>query len=65
MDVRALNTIWLCLEDDVLFNIIGEETITWLMEKNGETLYEKILDKLNLIEEAIVQFMNEGRYQNC
>jgi hypothetical protein len=26
LDVRALSTIRLCLEDDVLFNIIGEET---------------------------------------
>ena len=29
------------------------------MEQNGESLYEKILDKLDLLEEAIVQFEND------
>jgi hypothetical protein len=30
LDARALSTICLCLEDEVLFNIIGEETTTSL-----------------------------------
>jgi hypothetical protein len=36
MDARALSTIQLCLVDDVLFNIIGEETTTglWNMMKS-------------------------------
>ena len=32
------------------------------MEHNGEHLHEKILDKLNLPKEEIVNFMNERRY---
>jgi len=30
LDVRALSTIRLCLADDVLFNIVGEETTSGL-----------------------------------
>jgi hypothetical protein len=30
MDARAISTIHLCLADEVLFNIIGEETTTCL-----------------------------------
>jgi hypothetical protein len=32
------------------------------MEKNGELLHEEILDKLNLLEEAIVHCTYERRY---
>jgi hypothetical protein len=38
LDARALNTIWLCLVDDVLFNIVGEETTTGLWSRM-ESLY--------------------------
>ena len=30
LDARALNTMRLCLEDDVLFNIVGEKSTTIL-----------------------------------
>jgi len=35
------------------------------MEKNGETLHDKIRDKPNIFEETIVQFKNEIKYQTC
>jgi hypothetical protein len=38
LDSRALSTIRLCLANDVLFNIIGEETTTGLWSKM-ESLY--------------------------
>lgn len=53
LDRRALNTIWLCLVDDVLFNIVGEETIIAFWSKMG-SLYDEILDALNLLEEATI-----------
>ena len=33
LDARDFNTIWLCLEDDVLFKIVGEETQTSLWRR--------------------------------
>jgi hypothetical protein len=38
LDARALSTIRLCLADEVLFNIVGEETTTGLWSKM-ESLY--------------------------
>jgi hypothetical protein len=52
----------LCLEDDVLLNIIGEEMLAGLWSIM-ESLYMKtILEKLNLLEEETIQLMNEGMY---
>jgi hypothetical protein len=38
LDARALGTIHLCLEDEVLFNIVGEETTLGLWNRL-ESLY--------------------------
>ena len=38
MDVKALSTIRLCLADDLLFNIVGEDTTSGLWSKL-ESLY--------------------------
>jgi hypothetical protein len=54
LDTRALNTIHLCLADDVLFNIFGEETTIGLWSRLEKPLHDKILDKPNLLEEVII-----------
>jgi hypothetical protein len=38
LDTKALNTIFLCMEDDVLFNNIGEDIVVGLWSKM-ESLY--------------------------
>ena len=63
VDERDISTIRLHLVDNVVFNIIRKETTT-CMEMTRETLHEKICDKWNLFEEAIVCFKNERIYQN-
>ena len=63
VDERDISTIRLHLVDNVIFNIIREETTT-CMEMTRETLHEKICDKWNLFEEAVVFFTNERIYQN-
>jgi hypothetical protein len=35
------------------------------MEQDGKPLYDKILNKHNLPEKAVIQFVNERRYKNC
>ena len=63
VDETDLSTIPLHLVEKVIFNIIREETTT-CMEMTREALHEKICDKWNLFEEAIVCFTNERIYQN-
>jgi hypothetical protein len=65
LDARALSTIRLCLADEVLFNIVEEETTNRFVEQTGESVYDKVLDEQNLLEEAVVQLADERRYKNC
>jgi hypothetical protein len=61
IDARALSAIRLCLVDDVLFNIVSEKTTTNLWMKLEILVYDEILDKHDLPEKTIVQFVHEGR----
>jgi hypothetical protein len=65
LDVKALSTIRLCLADKVLFNIVGEDTTSRLMEQVGKSIYDEVLDERNLLEETVVQFVDERRYKSC
>jgi hypothetical protein len=35
-------------------NIVGEETTTGFVEQTGESVYEKVLDEQNILEEVVV-----------
>jgi hypothetical protein len=34
------------------------------VEQNGESVYDKVLEEHNLLEEAFVQLVNERSYKN-
>jgi len=59
MDLKAASTIQLCLADDMMYNMIDEETVTrlWL-----ETLYKmkSLSNKLYLKKHLYGLRMNEG-----
>ena len=64
LDARALSTIFLCLRDEVLFNIAEEVTTTSLWTKLESLYMTKNLSKKNLLEEAVVHLADERRYEN-
>jgi hypothetical protein len=33
--------------------------------ENENFVYDEVLDEQNLLEEAIIQFVNERRYESC
>jgi hypothetical protein len=35
------------------------------MDEVGKSIYDKILDEQNLIEETVIQFADEIRYKSC
>jgi hypothetical protein len=61
LDARALNTIHLCLADEVLFNIVGEETTTGLWNRL-ESMYMKksLTNKIFLKRQLYNLRMTEG-----
>jgi hypothetical protein len=61
LDARALSTIQLCLVDDVLFNIIGEETTTGLWSRM-ESLYmtKSLMNQIYLKRQLYSLKMREG-----
>jgi hypothetical protein len=61
LDARALNTIHFCLEDEVLFNIIGDETTTILWNRL-ESLYMEnfLMNKIFLKKKLYSLWMTEG-----
>ena len=50
IDDRALSDIWLCLADDVLFNIMSEKTTTGLWTKLEKLYMTKSLTKRILLK---------------
>lgn len=61
LDARALNTIKLCLVDEVLFNIVEETLAIGLWGKTGNVVF----DQHNSYKNAIVQSSDERGYKNC
>ena len=61
LDARALSTIWLCLADEVLFNIFGESTTKGLWKKL-ETLYmtKSLTNRIYLKRQLYSLRMKEG-----
>ena len=61
MDERALSAIRLCLEDDVLFNIVSEKTIAGLWMK-FEKLYmtKSLTNRIHLKRQLYSLRMKEG-----
>jgi hypothetical protein len=61
LDARALSTIRLCLEDEVLFNIVGEETTTGLWNRL-ESIYmtKSLMNKIFLKRQLYSLWMKEG-----
>jgi hypothetical protein len=61
LDARALSTIHLCLADEVLFNIVGEETTTGLWNRL-ESLYmtKSLTNKIFLKRQLYNLRMKEG-----
>jgi hypothetical protein len=61
LDARALSTIRLCLADEVLFNIVGEETTTGLWNRL-ESLYmtKSLTNKIYLKRQLYSLQMKEG-----
>jgi hypothetical protein len=61
IDARALNTIQLCLPDNVLFNIVGEETITDLWSRM-ESLYmtKSLTNQIYLKRKLYSLWLKEG-----
>jgi len=53
LDVQANNTIILCLSDEVLYNVMNEETTTTLWCKLESLFMTKSLSN-KLLEEAVV-----------
>jgi hypothetical protein len=65
LDAKALSTIRLCLADEVMFNIVGEDTTSGLWSKLESLYMTKSLTSKNLLEETVVQFADERRYKSC
>jgi hypothetical protein len=61
LDVKSLSTIRLCLVDDVLFNIIGEDTTSSLWS-NLESLYmtKSLTSIIYLTRQLYSLWMKEG-----
>ena len=61
LDARALSTICLCLEDEVVFNIVGEETRAGLWNK-PKSLYMKnsLMNRIFLKRQVYILQMKEG-----
>jgi hypothetical protein len=61
LDAKALSTIHLCLADDVLFNIVGEDTTSGLWSKL-ENLYmtKSLMSKIYLKRRLHSLWMKEG-----
>jgi hypothetical protein len=61
LDAKALSTIRLCLVDDILFNIIGEDTISGLWSKL-ESLYmmKSFTSRIYLKRQLYSLWMKEG-----
>jgi len=61
LDARALNTIRLCLTDEVLFNIITEETTTYLWTKLESLYMTKSLTNIIYLKRQLYSLrMKEG-----
>jgi len=61
IDFRAKATIILCLSDEVLYNVMNEETTAGLWCKL-ESLYMTKSVEQALHKEAIIQSSDKGRY---
>jgi len=61
MDLKAASTIQLCLEDEVMYNVMDEETTTGLLSRL-ETLYmtKSLSNKLYLKKQLYRLRMKEG-----
>jgi hypothetical protein len=61
LDVKALSTIHLCLADEVLFNIVGEDTTSGLWSKL-ESLYmtKSLTSRIYLKRQLYSLWMKEG-----
>ena len=61
MDLKAASTIQLCLADDVMYNVMDEETVTGLWSRL-ETLYmmKSLSNKLYLKKQLYELRMNKG-----
>jgi hypothetical protein len=61
LDAKALSTICLCLADDVLFNIVGEDTTPGLWRKL-ESLYmmKSLMNRIYLKRQLYSLRMKEG-----
>jgi len=61
MDLKAASTIQLCLADDVMYNMMDEETVTGLWSRL-ETLYmmKSLSNKLYLKKQLYELHMKEG-----
>jgi hypothetical protein len=53
LDAREISTIHLCLANEVLFNIVGEDTTIGLW-RYGKYVYGEDLEEKNLLEEEII-----------
>jgi hypothetical protein len=61
LDARALSTICLCLADDVLFNIVGEETTTGLWTRlEGLYMTKSLTNRIYLKRQLYGLRMKEG-----
>jgi hypothetical protein len=61
LDARDINTIRLCLADDVLFNIVGEETTTGLWTRlEGLYMTKYLTNKIYLKRQLYSLHMKEG-----
>ena len=61
LDASVLNTIWLCVADDVLFNIIGEETTIGLWSRMEKLYMMKSLMNWIYLKRQLYNFkMKEG-----
>ncbi|KAH9301279.1 hypothetical protein KI387_012862 [Taxus chinensis] len=59
LDTKALSAIWLCLADEVLFNIAGEKTVAGLWTKLKSLYMTKSVTNRILPEEAVVYIADE------
>jgi hypothetical protein len=65
LDARALSTIRLCLADEVLFNIVGEETTTGLWNRLESLYMTKSLTNKIFLKRQLYSLQDERRYKNC
>ena len=60
MDLKAANTIQLCLADEVMYNMMDEETTTGLWSKLETYMMKSLSNKLYLKKQLYGLSMNEG-----